>query len=147
MERFNQNMENIKIHKWNTLENPHWMSSAWSGLPLNRYWNDYIYQFEAKTHNILGISWPFSSHFGVSQIMIWVRSGRCSCLVTWFCYHMIAKPGNKTATPLWPDPYTFTFIFHRVVLTLSTHLGMHMGDAIIYYQFRSYIIHIGQLPW
>ena len=27
------------------------------------------------------------------------------CLVTWFCYQMIAKPGNKTATPLWPDLY------------------------------------------
>ena len=33
---------------------------------------------------------------------IWVRSQRCGCLVTWFCYHLIAKPGNKTAAPLWP---------------------------------------------
>ena len=30
----------------------------------------------------------------------------CGCFVTWFCYHLIAKPGNKTATPLWLDPYT-----------------------------------------
>ena len=29
---------------------------------------------------------------------------RCGCLVTWFCYQMIAKPGNKTAAPSWPDP-------------------------------------------
>ena len=36
---------------------------------------------------------------------IWVRSWRCSCLVTWFCYQMIAKPGNKTAAPSWPDSY------------------------------------------
>ena len=36
---------------------------------------------------------------------IWVRSRRYGCLVTWFCYQMIAKPGNKTATPSWPDPY------------------------------------------
>ena len=35
---------------------------------------------------------------------IWVKSRRCGCLVTWFCYHFIAKPGNKTATPSWPDP-------------------------------------------
>ena len=35
---------------------------------------------------------------------IWVRSRRCSSLVTWFCYHLIAKPGNKTAAPSWPDP-------------------------------------------
>ena len=28
---------------------------------------------------------------------IWVRSWNCGCLVTWFCYQLIAKPGNKTA--------------------------------------------------
>ena len=28
------------------------------------------------------------------------------CLVTWFCYHLIAKPGNKTGAPSWPDQYT-----------------------------------------
>ena len=33
---------------------------------------------------------------------IWVRSWRCGCLVTWICYQLIAKPGNKTATPPWP---------------------------------------------
>ena len=41
---------------------------------------------------------------------IWVRSRRWGCLVTWFCYQMIAKPGNKTAAPLWPDPYIDTFL-------------------------------------
>ena len=30
------------------------------------------------------------------------------CLVTWFCYQLIAKPGNKTATVLWPDPYNIS---------------------------------------
>ena len=30
-------------------------------------------------------------------ISIWVRSRRCGCLITWFCYQKIAKPGNKTA--------------------------------------------------
>ena len=30
---------------------------------------------------------------------------RCACFVTWFCYQMAAKPGNKTDAPLWPDPY------------------------------------------
>ena len=38
-------------------------------------------------------------------ICIWVRSRNCGCLVTWFCYQLIAKPGNKTAAVLWPDPY------------------------------------------
>ena len=36
---------------------------------------------------------------------IWVRSWRWACLFTWFCYHLIAKPGNKTGAPSWPDPY------------------------------------------
>ena len=36
---------------------------------------------------------------------IWVWSRRRGCLVTWFCYQLIAKPGNKTTVPLWPDPY------------------------------------------
>ena len=37
--------------------------------------------------------------------IIWVRSRRCGCHFTWFCYQMIAKPGNKTAAVSWPDPY------------------------------------------
>ena len=37
---------------------------------------------------------------------MWVRSRNCGCLVTWFCYHVTAKPGNKTAAPSWPDPYS-----------------------------------------
>ena len=36
---------------------------------------------------------------------IWVRSRNCDCLVTWFCYQLITKPGNKTAAVPWPDPY------------------------------------------
>ena len=40
---------------------------------------------------------------------IWVGSRRCSCLVTWFCYQMIAKPGNKTVAPSWPGPYISLF--------------------------------------
>ena len=30
-------------------------------------------------------------------ISIWVRSRNCGCLVAWFCYQLIAKPGDKTA--------------------------------------------------
>ena len=33
------------------------------------------------------------------------NSQRCRCLVTWFCYQFMAKPGNKTAASSWPDPY------------------------------------------
>ena len=38
-------------------------------------------------------------------MIICVRSRSCGCLVTWFCYWLIAKPGNKTAAVSWPNPY------------------------------------------
>ena len=46
--------------------------------------------------------WNQPCHFYFST---WVRPRRCGYLVTWFCYQLIAKPGNKTATVPWPDPY------------------------------------------
>ena len=47
---------------------------------------------------------PYIAHWGLVT-HIWVRSRNCGCLVTWFCYYLIAKPGNKTAALSWPDPY------------------------------------------
>ena len=38
-------------------------------------------------------------------VSIWVRSENCGCLVTWFCFKIIAKSGNRTATVPWLDPY------------------------------------------
>ena len=37
-------------------------------------------------------------------LFTWVRSRNCGCLVTWFCYQLIAKPGNMTAAVSWPGP-------------------------------------------
>ena len=37
-----------------------------------------------------------------------VRSRRLACLVIWFCCPSVAKPGNKTGAPSWPDPYVIT---------------------------------------
>ena len=52
------------------------------------------------------------------------RSRNFDCLVTWFCYQLIAKPGNKTSAVPWRDPYIykintwsidkFSFIFMQV---------------------------------
>ena len=39
------------------------------------------------------------------------KTGNCGCIVAWFCYQLIAKPGNKTATVPWPDPYARGFNF------------------------------------
>ena len=53
---------------------------------------------------------------------IGVRSRRCGCLVTWFCYQLIAKPGNETAAPSWPDPYALTHwgrVTHICVVKLA----------------------------
>ena len=44
------------------------------------------------------------------MMFIWVRSWNCGCLVTWFCYQLIAKPGNKTAAVSWPDPYALWWL-------------------------------------
>ena len=41
----------------------------------------------------------------VAMWCIWAGSRNCSCLVTWFCYQLIAKPGKKTAAVQLPDPY------------------------------------------
>ena len=61
----------------------------------------------------IAIRWMLQNHMaslGHNELttwitMIWVRSQNCRCLVTWFCYQLIAKPGNRTATVLWPYPY------------------------------------------
>ena len=60
---------------------------------------------------------------------IWVRSRNCSCLVTWFCYQLIAKPGNKTAAVSWPDPYAFVAYIASVSPTDSIH--WRLRDAMI----------------
>ena len=43
-------------------------------------------------------------HF-VEWTVLWVKPWRCCCLVPWFCYQWIAKPGNKTVAPPWLDIY------------------------------------------
>ena len=62
-------------------------------------------------HHPIGIEYCCKNIFwqhNAVKFCIWVRSWSCGCLVTWFCYHLIAKPGNKMAAPSWPDPYTIT---------------------------------------
>ena len=50
---------------------------------------------------------------------IWVRSQKCGCFVTWFCYQMIAKPGNKTAPSSWPDPFICdTFEIYHILVSI-----------------------------
>ena len=55
---------------------------------------------------------------------IWVRSRNCGCLFTWFCYQLIAKPGNKTATVSWPDPYTLVISFFHLITIILIIIGI-----------------------
>ena len=57
------------------------------------------------------------------RIGIWVRSRNCGCFVTWFCYQLIAKPGNKTTTVSWPDPYIERYAAHTVVSWPANHIN------------------------
>ena len=62
-----------------------------------------------------------------SSFKIWVRSRNCSCLVTWFCYQLIAKPGDKTAPVSWPDPYAFCKVWLSCLPNqLPTPIGVTM---------------------
>ena len=63
---------------------------------------------------------------------IWVRSWNCGCLVTWFCYQLIAKPGNKTATVPWPDPYTYVCISKPASIDSDNGLSPIRRQAIIW---------------
>ena len=53
---------------------------------------------------------------------MWVRSRNCSCLITWFCYHLIAKPGNKTTAVPWPAPYEQ----HQLPGAQTTNTFLHL---------------------
>ena len=64
----------------------------------------FIKEDQEAWSNITWLLWSFECW--PIHTCIWVRLRNCGCLVTWFCYHLIAKPGNKTAEVSWPDPYT-----------------------------------------
>ena len=67
------------------------------------------------------------------KYLIWVRSRMCGCLVTWFCYQLIAKPGNKTATPSWPDPYHEILNLELLIIHLEAIYGKENMSEIKHY--------------
>ena len=78
----------------------HWDPNKMADNFVYAFYNENYYIF---TENSLYLVWKK----GIEEKATWVRSRKCGCLVTWFCYHLIANPGNKTATPQWPDTYCF----------------------------------------
>ena len=69
---------------------------------------------------------------------IWVRSRNCGCLVTWFCYQLIAKPGNKTATVPWPDPYTLLVCKLSRWISKSHQINSNLEFRRILKQYSKY---------
>ena len=59
----------------------------------------------------------FFFFFFFQNVITWVRSQNCGCLVTWFWYQLIAKPRNKTAAVSWPRPY-FPIVFPLTLIFL-----------------------------
>ena len=100
-----------------------------SGLP--HWYQKIVMWIERKTQAYhIGtrrlLSELFESH------VIWIRSRRCGCLVTWFCYQMIAKPGNKTAAPSWPDPCNHYKIKHNKTFWITFNGIIMMSHELLY---------------
>ena len=90
-----------------------WLLMAWRHKEknLSNSWHAEIMLWRIETLYFLPyFQWNVTSRWTPSPWMtnihascIWVRSRDCGCLVTWFCYQLIAKPDNKTAAVPWPD--------------------------------------------
>ena len=82
---------------------------------------------------IIFIMYILSWHFCLPICMyifiyILVGSRRWGCLVTWFCYHLITKPGDKTVAPSWPDPYICIYIYIYIYI-----MSMYFAVTFITY--------------
>ena len=56
-----------------------------------------IYDVTQKGSTGIVASYSMIFHAQIGVKLIWARSQRCGCLVTLFCYQLIAKPVNKIA--------------------------------------------------
>ena len=79
---------------------------------------------EMKTYN-----WETDVICATLVLYMWVGSRNCGCLVAWFCYQFMAKPGGGTAAVPWPGPYVFTvYMTHRLSVYI---LYWHTNAALI----------------
>ena len=83
------------------------------------------YQDSLPNNDVMAIEWydPFNQIISY-KYNIWVRSRNCGCLVTWFCYQLIAKPGYKTAAVPWPDPYIISSRIPQYVPLIPSPPGL-----------------------
>ena len=85
------------------------------------------------------------------MIGISVMSRKYDCLVTWFCYHLIAKPGNKAAAPSWPDPYatgmSFTYCQRFYLSHMMKYVFPLSNTRVSSIDYFSYYVNaFGSLP-
>ena len=88
-------------------------SHFWLGLENIRWLWICVNQFNLYKSISICITMIVDSYFlfcclwnqYVTNMDIWVRSRNYGYLVTWFCYQLIAKPGNMTAAVSRPEPY------------------------------------------
>ena len=77
-------------------------------------------------------------------ISIWVWSRRGTCLVTWFCYQKIAKPGNKTGPPSWPYPHhqwvcaKFSYLLTILLINLIQRHQSLMSNVTTFFHIHVY---------
>ena len=87
----------------NFLDPSHKAMTASGKYPQTHYFMTEIYR-HAKTSGTK----QYTAGYGTCALWdlcnMWVRSQNCGCLVTWFCYQLIEKSGNKTTTVSWLDP-------------------------------------------
>ena len=104
------------IHR-GKVNSPHKWPVTWKMFPFDDvimfwYWlvicsvpSHYLHQCWSIVDYASGTNFSETQAKILWRKCIWVRSRNCGCLVTWFCYQLIAKPGNKTAAVPWPDPF------------------------------------------
>ena len=85
----------------NLLWSNRWSDYQISGTSLTNY---FLYRYTSQW-SPFGTSRYKKNTKHTSVWGTWVKSWNFGCLVTWFCYQLIANPGNKTAAVPWPDPH------------------------------------------
>ena len=99
------------------------------------FWWWIIYHTPAANLNPNGAEVISEDIYIYIYICIWVGSWKCVCLVTWFCYQRIAKPGHKTTGPPWPNPCIHAFsIISQEYLKFAWRTGTslhHMANTIV----------------
>ena len=93
-------------------------------------------QFHTQTWMYIEYLWLYLSY----DCSKWVESRRYGCFVTWFCYQLIAKPGNKTAAPLWPDPNFVTTTKQNTTKPSTYFCELYIRCVISHYTLQIVLV-------